>query len=401
MSLTPTADRVIAIAKSQIGYHEGRDPSGNWNNIQKYSPQVPGLEWSQGQAWCATFIAWLAMKAGVAYLFPRTASTIVAASWFQSRGQWSEFPAIGAMGFLSHGSVEFHTFLVIGYDATYVYTIEGNSNTNGSPQGDGVYNLKRIRRDAVVEGYGYPAYPEGIISADPAWADRAPHAPNVPNAKTASFRVATSNLMALPTNPHVKATLQATPAASVIGVQEADPNSYKQIIASLPGYAVGGDLHRGDDSYASFVLYKPLVWEHVRTQFIRQYVGVLHISKTRHIAVTVLRHRALNKQFAFMSYHAVTAGNDANRKRMRTEGLRALRKVLSAFRSAKTPVIVLGDFNQTGNILVTADLHTANRIDHQFAWNGAGVKMRRLESHLKNTASDHDALVVTYGVAVK
>lgn len=176
MSATPTADKVIAVAKSQIGYHEGRDPSGNWNNHQKYSPAVPGLEWSQNQAWCATFVSWVAMKAGVASLFPRTASTDTAASWYQRKGRWSTYPAIGAQGFLAHGSDEFHTFIVARYDSTYVYTVEGNTNNNGSPQGDGVYALKRRRRDAVVEGYGYPAYPEGIISADPAWANRAPKA---------------------------------------------------------------------------------------------------------------------------------------------------------------------------------------------------------------------------------
>lgn len=177
MSLTPTADKVIAVAKSQVGYHEGRNSNGVWNNHQKYSPAVPGLEWSQNQAWCATFVSWVAMKAGVASLFPRTASTDAAASWYQSRKRWSTYPAIGAQGFLAHGGDEFHTFIVVRYDDTYIYTIEGNSNTNGSPQGDGVYALKRRRRDAVVEGYGYPAYPEGIISADPAWANRAPKAP--------------------------------------------------------------------------------------------------------------------------------------------------------------------------------------------------------------------------------
>lgn len=174
MSATPTADKIIALAETQVGYHEGRDPSGNWNNHQKYSPAVPGLEWSQNQAWCATFISWLALKTGLAALFPRTASTVTAASWYQKRGRWSTYPAIGAQGFLAHGGAEFHTFLVTGYDDQYIYTIEGNSNTNGSPQGDGVYALKRIRRDAIVEGYGYPAYPEGIVSADPAWASHNP-----------------------------------------------------------------------------------------------------------------------------------------------------------------------------------------------------------------------------------
>ena len=165
-----SAQDVIRIAKSQIGYHEGKS-GNNWNNIQKYSPAVPGLEWSQGQAWCATFVSWVAQEAKHKDLFPVTASTDTAASWFQKNKRWSEYPAIGAQGFLAHGTDEFHTFIVTDYDDTYIYTVEGNTNNNGSSQGDGVYALKRKRKDPLVEGYGYPKYPEGIKNADPAHQD--------------------------------------------------------------------------------------------------------------------------------------------------------------------------------------------------------------------------------------
>lgn len=413
MSLTPTADKVIAVAKSQVGYHEGRDPDGNWNNHQKYSPAVPGLEWSQNQAWCATFVSWVAMKAGVAHLFPRTASTDAGASWYQSRGQWSEYPAVGAQGYLAHSGNEFHTFIVVRYDDTYIYTIEGNSNTNGSPQGDGVYALKRRRRDSIVEGYGYPAYPEGIISADPDWADHmpdpaeaatAPRPPSVPTHKagvrTATFRVASNNLMALPKNPHVKATLQATEACSVIAVQEANPNAFKRVIAALPTYD-HGPLHMGRDSYASFIIYRPKVWAPVSFHYVKQYDGVAHISLTRHIAIAVLKHKGTGKKFAFLSYHAVTAGKDRNRVRMRKQGITAVRKIMRDFRASGIPVIICGDFNQRGDIMPTSNVHTAHRIDHQFAWNGKGVTLRRKDSHVVRTSSDHDALVVTYKATVK
>jgi len=156
----------IAKAKSQVGYHEGKSGS-TWNNQQKFSPEVPGLEWSQGQAWCATFVSWVAVKTGLTKYIPITASTDAMSKWFQDRGQWSEYPAVGAFGFLAQNGDEYHVFTVERYDDTYVYTIEGNTNDNGSSQGDGVYELKRIRRSASIEGYGYPAYPEGLDSADP------------------------------------------------------------------------------------------------------------------------------------------------------------------------------------------------------------------------------------------
>lgn len=164
--------RILAIAKGEVGYREGKS-GGHYNNHQKYSPEVPGLEWSQNQAWCATFVSWCAMKAGLADLYPRTASCWTGVQWFKQRGRFSEYPAIGAQVFFGSGGGT-HTGLVYDYDDTYVYTIEGNTNDSGSAEGNGVYKKKRRRRDAYVYGYGYPAFPEGIQSADPKWASQAP-----------------------------------------------------------------------------------------------------------------------------------------------------------------------------------------------------------------------------------
>lgn len=156
--------KIVSIAKSQVGYHEGRS-NGHWNNLQKYAQQVPGLGWDNGYAWCATFVSWCALKAGLADYYPRTATVSVAESWFKQRGQWSEYPAIGAQVCYGNGA---HTGLVYDYDGTYIYTIEGNTNTNGSAEGDGVYAKKRVRRDAYVTGYGYPKIPGvKLKSADP------------------------------------------------------------------------------------------------------------------------------------------------------------------------------------------------------------------------------------------
>lgn len=160
------ADKIIAVARSQEGYHEGRS-DGHWNNKQKYSPDVPGLEWSQNQAWCATFVAWCAQEAGVKTLFPVTASTDLGASWFKKKGQWSEYPAVGAQVFYGHNGDMNHTGLVYKFDDDFIYTIEGNTNESGSREGDGVYLKKRPRRDDYVQGYGYPKYTDGIVSADP------------------------------------------------------------------------------------------------------------------------------------------------------------------------------------------------------------------------------------------
>jgi hypothetical protein len=167
-----TVDNVLSIAKAEEGYREGYS-SGHWNNDQKYSDSVPGLEWSDWQAWCATFVSWVAMQAGVANLYPRTASCFTGVEWFKQRGRFSEYPAVGAQVFFGPGGGT-HTGLVYAYDGDYIYTVEGNTNDNGSAEGNGVYLKRRARRDDYVYGYGYPHFPEGIQSADPAWAAQNP-----------------------------------------------------------------------------------------------------------------------------------------------------------------------------------------------------------------------------------
>ncbi|WP_143179880.1 hypothetical protein [Streptomyces yunnanensis] len=100
-------------------------------------------------------------------------ATLKMLSGFKSRNRFSEYPATGAMIYFGSGGG--HMGIVERYDATYAYTIEGNTSDSGSAEGDGVYRKRRVRRDAYV--YGYPAYAEGIDSADPAWATSKPASP--------------------------------------------------------------------------------------------------------------------------------------------------------------------------------------------------------------------------------
>jgi hypothetical protein len=173
--MSGTAADVIRIAKSQVGYHEGYS-GGHWNNHQKFSPAVPGLEWSQNQAWCMTFECWCFQEAGVPKgSYPVTASCALGVSWWKQQNRFSEYPAIGAAVFFGPGGGS-HTGLVYAYDTDYIYTVEGNTNSSGSAEGDGVYLKKRARRDTYVYGYGYPAYPGGIVTADPAWKNPTPSA---------------------------------------------------------------------------------------------------------------------------------------------------------------------------------------------------------------------------------
>ncbi|MFK0295464.1 peptidoglycan-binding protein [Streptomyces sp. NPDC090442] len=164
------ARELIRIAKAEVGYREGYS-NGHWNNWQRYSPAVPGLEWSQNQPWCSTFVSWAAMKSGNADLFPRTASCATGVAWYRQRGRVTEYPVIGGPVYFGSGGGS-HVGICIAYTSSTITTVEGNTNSSGSAEGDGVYLKTRPRKSSYVYGYGIPDYPEGVVLADPAWRGR-------------------------------------------------------------------------------------------------------------------------------------------------------------------------------------------------------------------------------------
>ncbi|MFE9026221.1 peptidoglycan-binding protein [Streptomyces iakyrus] len=163
--MSDSVAKLLALAKAEVGYREGYS-GGRYNNKNKFSPAVPGLEWSNYQPWCQTFQSWLFLRAGLAKLAPVTASCAYATSWFKQRGRFSEYPAVGAQVLFGRNGGS-HVGIVYAYDETYVYTYEGNTNDSGSAEGNGVYAKRRARRDSYLYGYGYPEFDEGSVSADP------------------------------------------------------------------------------------------------------------------------------------------------------------------------------------------------------------------------------------------
>lgn len=169
----PRIQTMVTWLHAQVGYHEGKDSNGNWNNQEKYvnDPGMQDLQWAQGQPWCAVFTSDAAIHAGLQSFYPHTASVPAAIDWFRKNGTIEQYPAVGAWMFVN----EEHVGVCVGFDSTYENSIEGNSNTNGSPQGDGVYNLNRVRKDVRIT-YGYP---KGIalVSAKPGSPSPAPSPP--------------------------------------------------------------------------------------------------------------------------------------------------------------------------------------------------------------------------------
>ncbi len=161
-----STDKLIATAKKYVGVREGR------NNDNRFAAKAG---FPNHQAWCASFVVAVFKEAGLGSLITTPSPGVdQLAAGFKRAKRWSEYPAIGAVVCFGKPSDLNHTGIVVAYDADTITTVEGNTNDDGSREGNGVYLKKRQRRAANVVGYGYPAFAEGIKSADPSWARKPP-----------------------------------------------------------------------------------------------------------------------------------------------------------------------------------------------------------------------------------
>lgn len=213
-----------------------------------------------------------------------------------------------------------------------------------------------------------------------------------PEPTETTFSVATNNIMSLPKNPNVDATLAATPDASVVMVQEADIPEFHTALRNMSGYTTKSIP--ASDTYNAFVMYKPDVWEYVSSKFVKQYDGVAGVSKTRHIEVTRLKNKEIGREFAFISYHAVTAGNDPVRKKLRAEGDAVVQKELNALHAAGIPTVLGADLNRTVSPFKGYDVSAHHKVDHVLIWDEKGVIIKKDGEQVIATTSDHDALVL-------
>lgn len=217
-----------------------------------------------------------------------------------------------------------------------------------------------------------------------------------PKPLTATFKVATNNVMSNPRNPRIRETLAATSGSSVLLLQEVD--IFHNEVRNIPGYRCI-PLPNGD-IYNATIAYKPSVWEYVSHTYKKQYDGKKDISKTRHVARATLRHKKLGENFVFVSYHDVTRGQDSLRVRLRANARRVVRKILNNQRALKLPIVLGADVNQKAIVYRQANKITRQGIDHQYAWSSPTVKLSVISKRRTKTRSDHDALVVQYQAKV-
>jgi hypothetical protein len=137
-----------------------------WDNHTEF-----GVEYGEdGVSWCVIFDWDMYHDVGLDAIVPKTDNVDSFTSWAKAHGQWSLYPSVGAWVNFSNGA---HTEIVVGFDATTVYTKGGNSIQSGAVdngQGNGVWSHSHARTDAAVVGYLAPRFPDGVCppTADPA-----------------------------------------------------------------------------------------------------------------------------------------------------------------------------------------------------------------------------------------
>jgi hypothetical protein len=182
-------DHVMAVPER---IYERWTSSEGWDNHTVFGTQFG----EDGVSWCVIFDWDMYADVDLKAIVPKVDNVSVFSDWARKRGQWSEYPSVGAWVNLSDGG---HTEIVIGWNADYVFTKGGNTIPTGaadSGQGNGVFrhdNPGTPRRSARVVGYFAPRFPDGICppTADPAdprggravaaWRWPGPAAPTTPH----------------------------------------------------------------------------------------------------------------------------------------------------------------------------------------------------------------------------
>lgn len=177
-------EKVIAVAKAEVGYLEKRTNSqldsktanAGSANYTKYARDLDNIKGyfngaKNGYAWCAVFVNWCFVKAyGAAaakslLCQPATnsyaASCMQAVNYFKKKNQFYKTPKVGdQIFFYDNVGDAAHTGLVYKVDGSRVYTIEGNTSSasgvvaNGGSVAYKSYPLNYSR----ICGYGRPKY---------------------------------------------------------------------------------------------------------------------------------------------------------------------------------------------------------------------------------------------------
>lgn len=157
-----TALDVVNVARSQIGQQENPRGTNRISYNNWYVEEGYGSRDYLTAAWCAIFVSWCASRVGASDIIPIHAYTPTGLNWFEKRGLVSRgnSPTIGSLCYVNYPGQSDrvgHVGIVeaVLSDGT-VQTIEGNTNTDGSATGYGVFRLRRKVNNRLY--FAHPRY---------------------------------------------------------------------------------------------------------------------------------------------------------------------------------------------------------------------------------------------------
>ena len=175
-------ERVIATAKSQIGYLEKKTNDqledftanagyNNWNKFAAFLDNL-GVVYNgkkNGYSWCDIFVDYcfiytFGLELGMEMTFQPYkgygAGCTNSMQYYKKNDAFYNTPQAGDQIFYTKdgGKTSYHTGLVYNVDSTYVYTIEGNTSTSAGvvPNGGCVAAKVYKRSSRYIAGYGRP-----------------------------------------------------------------------------------------------------------------------------------------------------------------------------------------------------------------------------------------------------
>lgn len=144
--------RAMEIAQSKEGV---RELTGN-NDGPEVEAYLKAVGLGKGYAWCMAFVVWCydqaAAQLGLKNPLVRTGGCMK--QWNETTCQKvgvTELRA-GDIAIMDLGGGAGHTFIVTARRGPVVLTVEGNTNNNGSANGDGVYCRSRVIGGKIIGG---------------------------------------------------------------------------------------------------------------------------------------------------------------------------------------------------------------------------------------------------------
>ena len=161
----PTADRILALARGEIGEQECPPNTNNVKfNTAYYGREVSGA----GYPWCCVFIWWLFRQAGASELFyggGKTAYCPALLSFHRAQAVRGDCRPGDVVFFnFQGGSSAAHVGLCESWDGTYITTIDGNTGTGNEANGGAV--MRRRRHKKYIVGAYRPQYEEEAMTQE-------------------------------------------------------------------------------------------------------------------------------------------------------------------------------------------------------------------------------------------